>query len=71
MLLLRGLDLRLRGVQRLVLARFAREEDQARAIGLQALDVGGQAFGGEVGAARVDGDADCRGEFAGDAGLLL
>ena len=70
-LLLRGLDLFFRRVQRLVLARFPREEDQARAVGLEALHVGGEAFGGEVGAAGVDGDADCGGQFAGDAGFLL
>ena len=53
-LLLGGLDLFFRRVQRLVLARFSREEDQAGAVGLEALHVGGEAFGGEVGAAGVD-----------------
>ena len=54
-----------------MLARFTREEDQAGAVGFEALDVGGEAFGGEVGAAGVDRDTDCGGQFAGDAGLLL
>lgn len=71
MLLLCRLDILLRSIQRLVLPRFAREEDQARAVGFEALDVHGDGFLGEVGAARVHGDADCGGELAGDVGFLL
>lgn len=71
MLLLCRLDILLRSIQRLVLPRFAREEDQARVVGFEALDVHGDVFLGEVGAARVDGDADCGGELAGYVGFLL
>lgn len=48
----------------------AGEEDQAVLVGLEAGDVGGQGFLGEVLAAGVDGDADGAGEGLGDAGLL-
>jgi hypothetical protein len=53
-----------------VLARFAGEEDQAGLVGLEAGDVEGEGFFGGVAAARVDGDADCGGEVAGDASFL-
>jgi len=39
-------------------------------VGLEALDVGFERFDGEVGAAGINADADCGGEFAGDAGFL-
>lgn len=39
-------------------------------VGLEALDVGSETFGGEVGAAGVDRDADGEGKFAGNAGFL-
>ena len=47
-----------------------REEDEALAVGFEAGDVGIEGFGGEVGAARVDADADCSGKFAWDACFL-
>ncbi len=53
-----------------MLAGYSWEQDESCAVRLQALDVRGEGFGGEVCAAGVDGDADCRGEFAGDAGFL-
>ena len=53
-----------------MLAGFAGEEDQAGLVGLEALHVEGQGFLIAVEAAGVDGDADCGGEFAGDAGFL-
>jgi hypothetical protein len=68
--LVRALELLLTAVELLVLARAAREEDQALAVGLEACDVVGEGFLGKVLAAVVDGDADCGGEFAGDAGFL-
>lgn len=60
-----------RGVAGFGLARAAGEEDEAGAVGLEALDVGGEGSDGEVGAARVDADTDCWGEFAGDFGFLF
>ncbi len=54
----------------LMLARYAGEQDQKRAVGLEALDVCGEGGGGEVGAAMVDRYADCGSEFAGDASFL-
>jgi hypothetical protein len=53
-----------------VLAGFAREEDEAALVGFEAGDVGGEGFGGEVLAARVDDNADCGSQFAGDTGFL-
>jgi hypothetical protein len=53
-----------------VLSGATREQNQARFIGLQTFDVEGEGFGVGVLAARVDGDADCWGEFAGDFGFL-
>ena len=55
----------------LVLARFAWEEDQASAVRLEALDVGGEGFGGEIGATGVDADADCGRKLAGNPCFLL
>lgn len=51
-------DLLLGRIEFLVLAVAAGEEDQAGAVGFEALDVHGEGFGGEIGAARVNGDAD-------------
>lgn len=52
-------------------AGFAREEDDAGAVVFQASDVQGEGFGGEVGPAGVDADANCGREFTGDAGFLF
>lgn len=68
--LVRALDVVLAAVEVLVLAGAAREEDQAGAVGLEARDVEGERLFGQVLAARVEGDADCGREFAGDAGFL-
>jgi hypothetical protein len=53
-----------------MLSGAAGEKDQARFVGLQAFDVQGEGFGIGVLAARVDGDADCGSEFAGDFSFL-
>ena len=53
-----------------MLPGFAGEQDQAGFVGLQAGDVQGEGFFVRAPAAGVDGDADCRGEFAGDACFL-
>jgi hypothetical protein len=64
------LDVLLGRVELLVLAGLEREEDEAGLVGLQTLDVELEGlFGGGL-AAVVDGDADCWGELAGDAGGL-
>jgi hypothetical protein len=64
------LDVLLGRVEFLELAGLAGEEDEAGLVGLEALDVEGQGFFVGVLAARVDGDADCGSEFAGDTGFL-
>ena len=70
-LVLRGvLDVGLRGVEFLVLAGFAGEEDQAGLVGFEAGDVEREGFFVGRLAAGVDGDADRGGEFAGDVGFL-
>ncbi len=53
-----------------MLAGFAWEEDDARLVGLEALDVQSEGFLVGVEAAGVEGDADSGGEFARDAGFL-
>lgn len=53
-----------------MLAAAAGEEDQTLAVGLEACDVEGEGFLRQVLAARIDWDADCGGEFAGDVGFL-
>ena len=65
------LDVLLGSVEGLVLAGFAWEQDQAGLVGLEAGDVEGEGFLGGGLTTGVDGDADCRGEFAWDAGFLL
>ena len=65
------LDVLLGGIEGLVLAGFAREEDQTGLVGLEAGDVESEGFLRGGLAARVDGDADCGGELAWDAGFLL
>jgi hypothetical protein len=70
LILLIRCDVLFAGIQLFVHAGFAGEEDQALLVGLEALDVGFEGFDGEVGASRVDADADCGSEFAGDAGFL-
>lgn len=57
-------------VRLLVLAGHAGEQDKARAVGLEALNVGGEGGSGEVGAAVVDRYADCGSKFAGDSSFL-
>lgn len=52
------------------LARLAREDDEARLVGLEALDVELERLLGLVAAAVVDGDADREGLLGADAGLL-
>ena len=53
-----------------MLAGFAGEEDEARLVGFEPGDVEGECFFVGGLAAGVDGNADCAGEFAGDAGFL-
>lgn len=65
-----GLDLLSRGVTLLGGLGLAGEEDNAAAVGLQALDVGGKGLLGEVLAAGVDRDTDGGCELAGDASGL-
>lgn len=64
-------DLLLRAVQLLMLSRNAREQDEAGAVSLEALDVGGEGLDGEVLSAMVDGDADGGSQFAGNSSLLF
>ena len=54
-----------------MLAGFAGEEDQACLVGLEAGDVESEGFFVGRLATGVDGDADCGGEFAGNAGFLF
>jgi hypothetical protein len=54
-----------------VLAELAWEEDEAGAVSLQAGDVGGKGFVGEVLSSWVDGDTDGWCELAWDTSLLL
>ena len=56
-----GLELLFATIDFLVLARASGENDKAFAIGLQAGDIGGERLDGEIGAARVDTDANSRG----------
>lgn len=53
-----------------MLTRAAREEDQSGTVSFETLDVCGEGFGRKIGTARVDGDTDCRSQFAWDASLL-
>jgi len=53
-----------------VLAGYTREDDETCAVGLEALDVGGEGGGGEVCAAMVDRYPDCGRQLAGYAGFL-
>lgn len=48
------LNVLLRGIFLLVLAGYAREEDETCAVGLETLDIEGEGGGGEVGASVVD-----------------
>ena len=48
----------------------SREEDQTSAVRLETGDVLGERFSGEVLAARVDGDSNGGGKFAGNTGFL-
>jgi len=64
------LDLLGAAVALLVLARLAREQDQAAAIGLESCDVELQRFFGGVLATGINRNADCGCEFAGNAGFL-
>lgn len=59
-----------RCIELLELAALAWEQDQAALVLLQAGDVGGKRFLGDILAAVVDRDADGDGELAGDAGFL-
>ena len=63
-------DVAFGAVEFLVLAGFEGEEDEAGFVGFQAGYVCREGFLGVVAAAGVDADADCGGEFAGDAGFL-
>lgn len=51
-------------------ARTAREEDQAAAVSLEALDIYGESFSREVCSPRVNADTDGRGQFSGYFGFL-
>lgn len=68
--LLGGLDLLGRGVTLLGGLGLAGEEDEALAVGLEALDVGLQGLLGEVLATGVDGDSDRGCKLAGDTSSL-
>ena len=68
--LLGRLDLLSRGVTLLGGLAVAGEQDDAAAVGLQALDVGGKRLLGEVLAAGVDRDTDGGCKLAGDASSL-
>ena len=59
------------GVGLLGLVGLAGEEDEAVLVGLQALDIGGEALLGEVLAAGINGDTDGGGKELGDAGSLM
>ena len=52
-------------------AGAAREDYQACAVCAQALHVGGQGGGAEIGSAWVDADANGWSEFAGDFSFLV
>lgn len=52
-------------------ARTAREEDQAAAVSLEALDIYGKGFSREVCSPRVNADTDGRGQFSGYFGFLF
>ena len=54
-----------------MLAGLAGKEDEAGLVVLQAGYVLGEGFLVGCLAAGIDGDADCRGEFTGDACFLL
>ena len=54
-----------------MLPRSTGKEDESLAVGFETSDICGERFDGEIGATRVDGDTDCRGEFARDTGFLL
>ena len=69
-LLLGGGDLLLGGVSGLGLASLSWEKDEAGAVSLEALDVQGEGFDGEVLAAGVNGDTDGACKLAWDGGLL-
>ena len=64
------LDLLLGRLALLRRLRLAREEHEAGLVGFEALNVGGERLFREVLTTRVDGDADCWRQFAGDAGFL-
>ena len=64
------LEVLLARVQFLMLAALAWEEDESCFVGLEALDVCGEGFGGQVLATRVDRDTDRRCKFAGDTSFL-
>lgn len=53
-----------------MLTQLTGEEDEAGLVGLQALNVDGERFVGEVLAAGVNGDADRGCELAGDSSFL-
>lgn len=69
-LLLGGGDLLLGGVSGLGLASLSWEKDEASTVSLEALDVQGEGFDGEVLAAGVNGDTDGACKLAWDGGLL-
>lgn len=58
------------GVELLVLAALAGEEDQAVLVLLETSNIGGKGLLRDVLAAVVDGDADCGSELAGNTSLL-
>lgn len=58
------------GVTLLWFAELAGEEDEFRAVGLEALDVGSEGWNGVVDTAVVDRDTDCAGESRGDLSSL-
>ena len=64
-------DILLRSVKGLVLAGFAREENKTSVVGLEALNVGSQTFGGKVGTARIDGDTNSWSQLAGYTSFLV
>lgn len=68
--LLGGLDVLSTGVTLLGGLAVAGEEDEASAVCLQALDVGGEGLLVEIGAAGVNADSDGGCKLAGDTGSL-
>lgn len=52
-------------------AGTAREEDQTAAVSLEALNINGEGFGGEVCSSRVNADTDGRGQFSGYFSFLF